>query len=174
MTNSKKPKVVLVDKNDKVIGYKDKIEAHKNPVPLHRAVSIVIFDKKGERILIHKRSSLKRTWPSYWTNPCCTDVLPEETYKQAASRRLKEEMGIETPLKEVFSFTYKAKYNKTWGEHEIDHVFVGNYEGKILPNEEEVDGYEWLNLEEFKNDLKKNPQKYTPWFRIIVKKLKLI
>ncbi len=34
------------------------------PAKLHRAFSIFIFNSKGE-MLIHKRSSIKKTWPGY-------------------------------------------------------------------------------------------------------------
>jgi isopentenyl-diphosphate delta-isomerase len=64
--------VVLVDKNDKVVGYKDKLEAHKNPVPLHRAVSVLIFNSGKDKVLIQKRSKNKPTWPLYWSNTVCT------------------------------------------------------------------------------------------------------
>ena len=61
--------------------------------------------------------------------------------------------------------------NGIWGEHELDHVFVGKYEGKIIPNPLEVAGYEWIGIKELRKDLKANPKKYTPWFKVILKKL---
>jgi len=146
--------VVLVDKNDKVIGLREKFEAHKNPVPLHRAVSVVIFDPKGEKMLIHHPN-------------------PEESYKEAASRRLYEEMGFRTPLTEIFRFIYNARFDKTWGEHELDVVFVGKYKGSVKPNKDEVSDYKWIAVPELWEDVLENPDKYTPWFKIILSKLKL-
>jgi len=165
--------VVLVDKNDKVIGLREKFEAHKNPVPLHRAVSVVIFDPKGEKMLIHQRASEKKTWPGYWTNATCTHPNPEESYKEAASRRLYEEMGFRTPLTEIFRFIYNARFDKTWGEHELDVVFVGKYKGSVKPNKDEVSDYKWIAVPELWEDVLENPDKYTPWFKIILSKLKL-
>lgn len=164
--------MVLVDKNDKVLGFKEKFATHKIPAPLHRAISIVIFNKNKSEILITKRSTKKPTWPYFWSNAVCSHPKPGETYQKAAERRLFEELGFRTSLKEVFNFTYEAKMeNEIWGEHELDHVFVGRYQGKIKPNPDEVAGYEWIGIKELKMDLKKNPQKYTPWFRIILEKL---
>jgi len=164
--------IVLVDANDRVSGFKEKFATHKIPVPLHRAISIVIFNIKGDRMLITKRAESKPTWGYFWTNAVCSHPYPEETYQQAAERRLYEELGFKTKLEEVFNFIYEAKMsNKIWGEHELDHTFVGYYDGAISPNPEEVAGYEWKGIADLKKDLKKNPKKYTPWFKIILEKV---
>ncbi len=122
-------------------------------------------------MLITKRSANKPTWPYFWSNAVCSHPYPKEIYQKAAERRLFEELGFKTPLKETFKFIYEGKYNKTWGEHELDYVFTGKYEGKIIPNPQEAAGYEWIGIKELKKDLKVNPQKYTPWFKIILGKL---
>jgi len=166
-------KVVLVDKNDKIIGSKEKFLVHKNPVPLHRAISIVIFNKDKSEMLITKRAKIKPTWPGYWTNAVCSHPYPKETYKKAAERRVREELGFKTPLNEVFNFIYEAKYDKIWGENELDHTFIGVYDGKIVPDPKEVSEYEWIKIGDLKKDLEKNPKKYTPWFKIILKKLEV-
>lgn len=164
--------VVLVDINDKVLGLKEKFATHKIPVPLHRAISIVIFNKDKSEMLITKRSINKPTWPYFWSNAVCSHPYPDESYQKAAERRLYEELGFKTSLKEVFNFIYKGVMdNGVWGEHELDHVFVGQYEGKIIADPLEVAGYEWIKIEELKKDLKTNPKKYTPWFKIILEKL---
>lgn len=171
---SRKAQMVLVDKNDRVLGLKEKFATHKIPVPLHRAISIVIFDKNKSQMIIAKRSSKKPTWPYFWTNAVCSHPYPNESYSTAAERRLYEELGFRTSLREVFEFTYEAKMDDgIWGEHELDHTFVGKYEGMIKPNPDEVAGYEWVEIEELKRDLERDPKKYTPWFKIILKKLKI-
>jgi isopentenyl-diphosphate Delta-isomerase len=166
--------IVLVDENDKVLGFKEKFATHRIPVPLHRAISIVIFNKNKSQMLITKRSAGKPTWPYFWTNAVCSHPYPNESYATAASRRLYEELGFKTPLKEAFKFIYKAEMdNGIWGEHELDHVFVGKYQGKICPNPDEVAGYEWIGIGELKRDLRQNSKKYTPWFKIILNKLRV-
>ncbi len=165
-------KVVLVDKNDNVLGFKEKLATHKIPVPLHRAISIVIFNNNKSEMLITKRAKVKPTWGGFWTNTVCSHPYPGETYQKAAERRLYEELGFKTKLKKVFSFIYGAKMdNNVWGEHELDHVFVGKYKGPVCPNPVEVAGYEWVRMIDLKKDLKKNPKKYTPWFKVILQKL---
>jgi isopentenyl-diphosphate Delta-isomerase len=166
-------KIVLVDKKDKVMGFKEKFATHKNPVPLHRAISIVIFSGNGDEMLITKRALKKPTWGGFWTNAVCTHPFPKESYSQTAERRIYEELGFKTPLKEVFNFVYEAKMDEVWGECELDHVFTGNYEGEINPNPDEIDEYKWIKVGELKKDIKNNPKKYTPWFKIIFEKLEI-
>jgi len=139
---------------------------------LHRAFSIILFNKKGE-VLIQKRAKSKYHSAGLWTNTCCSHPRPKEKIDQAAKRRLKEEMGIETDLKKIFSFIYKAKLGSLV-EYEFDHVFFGRFNGKPKPNEKEVEDWQWIKLADLKTDIAKNPQKYTPWFKIIFEKINLV
>jgi len=166
--------MVLVDKKDKVLGFKEKFATHKIPVPLHRAISVVIFNGDKSNMLITKRSKKKPTWGGIWSNAVCSHPFPDEDYQNAAERRVKEELGIKVSLKEVSKFRYQAEMdNKVWGENEHDAIFAGKFEGKLHPDPEEIDGYEWIDIKELKHELKTNPGRYTPWFKIIIRKLKI-
>ena len=37
----------------------------------------------------------------------------------------------------------------------VDHVFIGRYDGDLLPNKDEVDDYKWVNLKELKRYTKR-------------------
>jgi len=164
--------IVLVDIEDTVLGFKEKMTTHKIPVKLHRAISILIFNKDKSKMLITKRTSTKPTWGGFWTNAVCTHPYPNETYQESAKRRLFEELGFKTKLTEIFSFIYEAKMEGgVWGECELDHVFEGAYEGSVKPDPSEIDDYEWIKLSDLRFDLKNNPNKYTPWFRIILERI---
>lgn len=165
-------KVVLVDENDRALGLKEKLAAHKIPVPLHRAISIVIFNRNKSKMLITKRAIAKPTWPLFWSNAVCSHPYPEETYQNAAERRLYEELGMKTSLKDAFDFIYSENMDDNiWGENELDHTFVGEYDGKVRPDPNEVEKYEWINVTELIKDVRDNPRKYTPWFKIILDKM---
>lgn len=167
--------VVLVDEKDNVLGYGEKFVTHKIPVALHRAISILIFNKDKSQMLVTKRADDKPTWGGFWSNAVCTHPFPEETYQEAAERRIFEELGFKTKLTESFYFIYDAlMQNKIWGEHELDHVFVGFYDGPINQDPAEVSDYKWVKIEELKKGLKDNPDKYTPWFKIITEKYEII
>jgi len=177
-------KVILVNKKDEAIGEEEKIKAHQER-KLHRAFSVFLFNKKGET-LIQKRAKSKYHLGGLWANTCCSHPRPNRNLKEEAKRRLKEEMGINCNLKEAFSFVYKTKLTNLGkegkpssslaadrvGEHEFDHVFFGRFDGKPKPDKKEVAGWQWIKLPDLKADIKKNSQKYTPWFKIIIKKIK--
>lgn len=159
--------VVLVNENDEQLGLMEKQQAHVAGL-LHRAFSVFIFNSKGETLL-QKRAQGKYHSPGLWTNTCCSHPREGETYKEAALRRLQEEMGFECELEEKFHFIYKAKLDNNLYEHELDHVFTGNYEGEIHVNEEEVGDFKWISMENLIEDINSNPENYTVWFKIIFK-----
>ena len=161
--------VILVDENDVSIGIMEKIAAHEKAL-LHRAFSIFIFNDKGE-MLSHQRSAKKYHSPGLWTNACCSHPQPGEDTLQSAEKRLMEEMGFHTKIKKAFSFTYKASFDNGLTEHEFDHVFIGYYQGKIIPNLEEVSDYCYRSLDEIKTSIQSHPQKYTEWFKIAFPKV---
>ncbi|MBV7441912.1 isopentenyl-diphosphate Delta-isomerase [Weeksellaceae bacterium TAE3-ERU29] len=160
-------KVVLIDEKDSVLGLMEKMEAHIKG-ELHRAFSVFVFNDKGET-LIQKRALEKYHSPGLWTNTCCSHPRENETYLDAAKRRIQEEMGFICPLEFQFSFIYKADVGGGLIEHELDHVFTGKFNGIPKLNPEEVCDYKWISMPDLETDVKNNPQNYTEWFKIILK-----
>ena len=117
--------------------------------------------------MIQQRAANKYHSPTLWTNTCCSHPRDEETYEQAAHRRLQEEMGFDCQLEFKFSFIYKAHLENDLTEHELDHVFIGTFDDEPNLNPEEVMAYRWVELDDLKKDMEKNPQNYTAWFKII-------
>lgn len=159
--------MILVDRQDNPLGLMPKMEAHEKAV-LHRAFSVFIFNDKGE-LLLQQRAADKYHSPLLWTNTCCSHQRNGETNIEAGKRRLFEEMGFTTSLKEVFWFVYKAPFDNGLTEHELDHVLVGKFNDKPIINKEEVESYKWMSLEAVKTDIEEQPEIYTEWFKIIFK-----
>lgn len=160
--------VILVNHNDEPIGLMEKIEAHQKAL-LHRAFSVFVLNDKNE-IMLQQRAAKKYHSPLLWTNTCCSHQRMGETNLQAGTRRLQEEMGFATPLKEVFSFIYKAPFDNGLTEHEFDHVMIGYYNDEPVINKTEVENWKWMSAENIKKDMQLNPQNYTAWFKIIFDK----
>jgi isopentenyl-diphosphate delta-isomerase len=160
-------KVILVDRNDNQTGLMPKMEAHEKAL-LHRAFSVFVFNDKNE-LLLQQRAKEKYHSPELWTNTCCSHQRDGESSIEAGKRRLKEEMGFDCELEEVFSFIYKAPFDNGLTEHELDHVMTGYYSKDPEINPEEVAGFKWMKLEEVKADIERYPEKYTEWFKIIFK-----
>tara|TARA_B100001057_G_scaffold3417_1_gene3087 strand:- start:59 stop:577 length:519 start_codon:yes stop_codon:yes gene_type:complete len=157
-------KVILVDKNDNQVGLMPKLEAHEKGV-LHRAFSIFIFNSKYE-LLLQKRSSSKYHSGGLWTNTCCSHPREGEDILDAANRRLNEEMGIKTSLRKVYDFIYKAELDNQLTEHEFDHVFYGVFDNDPIINKDEAEDFKWVDMEILNNDIIKNENNYTVWFKI--------
>ena len=51
-------------------------------------------------------------------------------------------------------------------EYEFDQVFLGDYDGKILPDPEEIAQVRWIELEELKRELTECPEQFSSWFLI--------
>jgi isopentenyl-diphosphate delta-isomerase len=157
--------VILVDKNDQQIGLMPKLEAHEKAF-LHRAFSVFVLNSKNE-IMLQQRAHHKYHSPLLWTNTCCSHQRDGESNIQAGSRRLFEEMGFKTELKELFHFIYKAPFDNGLTEHELDHVMIGYYNEGPVVNPEEVEAWKWMAIDEVKNDMQVRPEIYTVWFKII-------
>ena len=161
--------VILVDEHDVQTGTMEKMEVHQKAL-LHRAFSIFIFNEKGE-MLLHKRAEKKYHSGGLWTNACCSHPQPGEETLAAAQMRLQQEMGFNTELKKAFDFIYKVSFDNGLTEHEFDHVFIGTYDGDIVPNAAEVSDYCFKPVAEIKNLIQSHPQKYTEWFKIAFPKM---
>ena len=161
-----KEEVILIDENDNEIGTMEKIEAHKKGL-LHRAFSVCVFNTKGE-MLLQKRASHKYHSGGLWSNTCCGHPRPKETILGAASRRLREEMGIGCELKEIGHFTYTMLDKGGLTEQEYLHILSGTKNANPTPNPEEAEGWKWVTLSDLKKDIQKNPTIYTYWFKKIV------
>lgn len=180
-------KVVMVDENDQEIGITGLVEAHRDPGIQHRAFSLQLYRKKnGEcELLLQQRAVGKPVFPFYWANTCCYNMAPGEKYVERAGMRVKEEMGVvvdETALRELYKFAYYAPDVEGWCENELDTVIVGEcppssmtsegYEDFVKLNPEEAMDSRWVEWGELNEDIKKNPDKYSPWFKMIVTDLR--
>jgi len=181
---------ILVNEKDEAIGKETKKNSHlKSNIEkglLHRAFSVFLFNSKNE-LLLQQRASAKITFPSYWTNTCCSHPLyfsdemePDIGVKRAAQRKLEHELGItkeDTPLDGFYFMTrlhYKAMSDGVWGEHEVDHILIMKRDIKLNPNPNEVDATRYvskLQLKELFAQAETDKElKLTPWFKLIVEK----
>ncbi len=164
----KEDHVILVNTQDVQIGTMPKMEAHEK-AQLHRAFSVFVMNDRGETML-QQRAPHKYHSPLLWTNTCCSHQRVGENNIEAGKRRLQEEMGFVTDLKELFSFIYKAPFDNGLTEHELDHVMIGTYNEAPVINREEVADWKWMRPKDIQEDIALNPRRYTVWFKIIFEK----
>ena len=156
--------VILVNNKDEPIGLMGKLEAHEKGA-LHRAVSVFIFNSNHE-LLIQRRALEKYHTPGIWSNTACSHPRNNESTLSCASRRLFEEMGIETKILPIFNFIYKAEFQNSLIEHELDHVFIGFSNNKPNPNFKEVCSWNYVDETSLRKLLNDRPESFSPWFKI--------
>ena len=156
--------VILVNEKDEQTGALGKMEAHEKGL-LHRAFSVFIFNQQGE-MLLQQRALTKYHSAGLWTNSCCSHPRPGESTDQAASRRLSEELGFTTPVRKVFDFMYRADFENGLIEHEFDHVYVGEFDGMINFNPEEVLSITYKKMPDIESEMIAAPEQYTRWFQL--------
>lgn len=171
--------VVLVDENDNEMGVEDILVAHQGEGKKHRALSVILYRRVDGRteILMQKRSQAKPVFKGLWSNTCCTNLRPGDTYIERAVTRLKEEMGIVVnpeDLKTLYRFSYEAPDPSAssgqvqWCENEVDTVIVGMWDGEMVLNPDEAEDAKWMEYGEMKEDMYKNPDIYSPWHKLII------
>lgn len=156
--------LVLVDDEDNEIGTDTRENCHAGSGKRHRAYTVFLFH--NGKVLLQRRSSNKLLWPGAWDVSYTSHVYPGETYQQAAARKAAQELGARVPdLTDVHSFVYFAPQGKN-AENEFCRVLVGEFDGEVDPNAEEMSAVRWATLAEAEADLSKNPDSYTPWFKL--------
>nr|ACO15360.1 Isopentenyl-diphosphate Delta-isomerase I [Caligus clemensi] len=178
---------ILVNEKDDILGHASKRKCHeldsKGQSSLHRAFSLFIFNEQYE-LLLQKRSDTKITFPSLWTNTCCShplfDVPGEkdgvEGVKKASRRRLFNELGVPEDTLSLSDITFLTRILYAspskcgvWGENELDYILFYRGDVSISPNPEEVSDTLFLKMNEL-DDFIREGSKYeslTPWFQII-------
>ena len=160
---------MLVNTSGQVIGTMDKMAAHKKGA-LHRAFSVFIFNSKGQ-LLLQQRAFDKYHSGGLWTNTCCSHPRLGEMTIDAAHRRLKEEMGLESGLTELFQFSYRHEFENGLIEHEYDHVFIGISDQIPEPDPDEVAGFKYMDADLLVFELIEQPDEYTAWFKICLERV---
>jgi isopentenyl-diphosphate delta-isomerase len=162
-------RVVLVDEADRELGTEGKMAAHRGG-KLHRALSVFVFDRNGA-VLLQRRAASKYHSAGLWSNSCCSHPRPGEAPSAAARRRLLEEMGFDCPLQPVGTVIYRRELPGGLIEHELDHLFVGRFDGVPSPSPDEVAEWKWAQVDDIVADLAANPGRYSAWFDLALEKV---
>ncbi len=156
--------LILVDENDNQIGTDTRENCHLGRGKRHRAYTVFLFHEG--KLLLQQRSKMKQLWPGGWDVSFTSHVYPGETYAAAAARKGVQELGATVgELEDVHSFVYFAPQG-THAENEFCRLLVGDFDGRVSPNPDEIAAVRWGTVSEVGRDLKENPGTYTPWFRL--------
>ncbi len=165
-------RIILVDEDDREVGTMEKLEAHRRGL-LHRAFSIFIFSP-DDRCLIQRRAEGKYHSGGLWSNACCSHPRPGEDMAQATRRRLREELGIDCPLRKVLEVPYDLDVGGGLREAEYNHTFLGTLDPDVPldPDPEECSDCLWKPATDIEAELAAAPERYSAWFRVLWPKLR--
>ena len=163
-------KVILVDENDEIIGVDDKLTAHQGLGKRHRAFSVFITNDNGQ-LLLQKRAMGKYHAAGLWSNTCCSHPQLGENILNSAEVRLKEELGFTTSIQNFAKIEYKENVGNNLIEWELDHLFWGKFSShQIIPNFDEVDDIDWVDIDKLVTDISLKSENYTSWLPLILPK----
>jgi len=165
--------LIVVDDKDNILGYAPRSECHTEKGKRHRGFVILLYNKDKKILLQHRKHKL---FDKLWDLATASHPLhvneKNESYIEAASRRLKEEWRIEkVKLKKIGAFNYFKEYGNHC-ENEYCALIVGEHNGKLDANPEVAYGFRWVSLEQLLSEIEKNPEIFTPWLIEAVKLLR--
>lgn len=164
------PFAILVDEHDNCLGIQGKLRVHQDGGLLHRAFSIFVINNSGQ-ILLQRRAKNKYHCPGLWANTCCSHPQPGMTLLGCARSRLQVEFGFTTSLQKIGSVQYHLSLDNDLTERELDHIFLGRYNGPVAPNPDEIGAYKWIEPTSLAQDIRDNPEHYVPWLAKIYPRL---
>lgn len=144
-----------VDENDEVIGLKPRSEFDNGRL-IHRSVYLLVRDSKGE-ILLQKRPDSKRWHPGLYSFSV-TGTVRDETYNECVARRIFEEFGKAIDYRRAFKFHHFDDVDKAFKT-----VYFADVESKTVFSDRKNE-FLWLSLDELREELAENPQKFAPPF----------
>ena len=165
VVSSDDEQLILVDGDDREIGFLAKADAHRGHGALHRAFSLFVFNPRGE-LLLQQRAMGKRLWPGYWSNTCCSHPRRGEKMHSAIRRRLHEEFGITAELEFLFKFQYQTQYDADGAEHELCWVYAGRSAERPRANVHEIAAWRYVAPEALQAEIARAPETFTPWFKL--------
>lgn len=142
----------VVDENDVEIDALPRAEVHRRKLR-HRAIHIVLENARGE-ILLQRRSLLKDTFPGAWDVSVGGHVNPRESYLDAASREIGEELGIAAPPTLERFARLQACELTGW---EFMELFTGRHEGPFSPPATEISEVRWMDAGRVLDDFANSP-----------------
>ena len=147
----------LVDKDGHVIGSRARGEAHNGSKKLHPVVHLHVFNEKGE-LYLQKRPKWKDIQPGKWDTACGGHVDYGETVEEALQREVAEELGINNYIPRLLhQYVFESSVEK-----EYVNVFTTIYSSTIHPNDTELDGGRFWEIDEINENIGKNV--FTPNF----------
>ena len=157
----------IVDISDQIIGFvNSKEELHNQPAGVyHRCSHLFIEGFKGMFILQLKGKNSENA--GKLSSSVSGHVEEAETYMTAVIREAKEELGLEPTIGEMELIGRVDPCEETNGEFVMLYSYLREPNERITPNPDEVEAVYELPITQVMEDVKNNPDKYSPAFLLL-------
>ena len=165
--------LILVDNNDRILGYAPRSVCHTGKGKRHRAFVVALYNDNGQLLLQRRKHDLfSNKWDLTGASHPLHLKSRNESYGEAAARCIRTEFGIKgVSLRKVGAFNYFAPQGKKC-ENEHCAVIVGRYDGKVKANHSVAYGFRWATFTETLAEMRKKPQSFVIWARLGAKILR--
>jgi isopentenyl-diphosphate delta-isomerase len=158
--------LILVDNNDRILGYAPRSICHTGKGKRHRAFVIALYNKKGQ-ILLQKRKHALFT--NLWDLTGASHPLhcrgKNESYAKAAARCVRDEFRVKgISFRKIGAFNYFAPQGKKC-ENEHCALIVGKYDGKVRANPKAAYGFKWAYFGPTLREIRRRPGSFVMWAR---------
>lgn len=161
-----------IDEEGRPTGLVARPDVHRKGL-WHRSINLFLFHPDG-RVYLQRRSENKDVWPCAWDLSVGEHLKPGETVEQAARRGLEEELSIRGVEVERWGPEMRFRTideEKGIHDYEVQQCFRAVYDGEVRPAADEVAEVRLMTVEELKDRIDKEPERFTPWLRHCVEKL---
>ncbi len=147
----------VVDREDHALGCASRAKVHGDNLR-HRAVHILIFNRKGE-VYLQKRSRWKDRHPGHWDSSAAGHVNAGEQYDDAARRELQEELGVTAVMKRVL----KLPASQRTGQ-EFIWLYRARHDGPFQLARAEIETGEFFPPKIISAWIEARPEEFAPGF----------
>lgn len=164
--------LILVDNNDRILGYAPRSICHTGKGKRHRAFVIALYNNKGQILLQRRKHAL---FTNLWDLTGASHPLhrrgKNESYAEASARCVRDEFGVRgISFRKIGAFNYFAPQGKKC-ENEHCALIVGKYDGKVKANPKAAYGFEWDTLGATLRAIRRRPESFVKWARLGAKLL---
>ncbi len=132
----------VIDDDNRVIGQATQEDVYEKKLN-HRIVHVFVVHPQTRAVYLQQRAATKAFLPGYYCTSAGGHVRAGETYEDAAARELREELGLEAPVRKIHALVFESNRHKRFIA-----VFVASVADGFVFRDDEVFAGSFHSFEE--------------------------